>query len=133
MVSPSPGGAQHHRERNTLLRHLGCFLHNPDLLALSFPKWFLFPSLLHVCDGSIWDNSSPSSQLVAPTGNSISFTPWGQLFLPAVLETAARCCQKCPSLLTPLGKRKTTFFSKKRKKRGEKVHSCWEEEKKPQW
>lgn len=30
MVSSSPGAAQHHRERNPLLRHLGCFLHNPD-------------------------------------------------------------------------------------------------------
>lgn len=29
MVSSSPGG-DHHRERNPLLRHLGCFLHNPD-------------------------------------------------------------------------------------------------------
>ncbi|XP_017581699.1 PREDICTED: sodium- and chloride-dependent betaine transporter isoform X2 [Corvus brachyrhynchos] len=29
MVSSGPGG-DHHRERNPLLRHLGCFLHNPD-------------------------------------------------------------------------------------------------------
>lgn len=110
MVSSSPGGDQHHRERNQLLRHLGRFLHSPDWFALSFPKWFLFSSLLSFTSVTGASGTpSPSRQLVAPTGDSISFTPWGRLFLSAAVETAVRFCQKCPSVLTPVGKRKTTL------------------------